>query len=143
MKVRILLTIFAISTIATPSLQAGQNQRNGTRNASCYSSLLSAVGQTLSAYIESMNPDGAIEVNGSDTQQPDTPFQFAWGDGSTTSGFFPQLHNYPDAAKNYVIAITATENNGSTQKLWVPVFFVPPSVREKSFPDISFQIPST
>ena len=90
-----------------------------------------------------MNPDGALEVNGSDPQQPDTPFQFAWGDGSTTSGFFPQQHNYTDAGKNYVIAITATENNGATQKLSVPVFFVAPSVREKSFPDISFPIPST
>jgi len=140
MKVRRLTTIFsiAIAMMVTPSLQAAI-----TNNFSCYSSLLSGAGQTLSANIESMNANGAVEVNGGDTQQPDTPFQFAWGDGSTTSGFFPQQHVYTNAGQNYGITITATENNGSTQTVSVPLFFVPPSVTKKSFPGISFQIPST
>jgi hypothetical protein len=144
MKVRTLtpiVAIAAIATMATPSLQA-QNQEAATSNASCYSALVSGT-QTLSAYIESMNTNGTVEVNGGDTQRPTTPFRWAWGDGSTTSGFFPQQHVYANAGQNYAITITATENNGSTQTVSIPLFFVHPSVTKKSFPGISFQIPST
>ncbi|MGD0221308.1 MAG: choice-of-anchor D domain-containing protein [Terriglobia bacterium] len=146
MNARVLTAIFVIAGIAlmpTSSLHAEQNQGNATSSASCYSSLLRGVGQTLSAFIESQNANGTVEVNGGDSQQPDTPFEFAWGDGSTTSGFFPQTHVYTSTTEDYVIAITATENDGSTQQYSVPVFFVPPSVTPKSFKGISFQIPST
>ena len=78
-----------------------------------------------------MNGNGTVEVNGVDTAQPTTPFEFAWGDGETTSGFFPQQHVYANAAENYVVAITATENNGTTQKYSVPVFFISPNVTKK------------
>ena len=125
------------------SLEAQQNQGNATSNVSCYSSLLSGEPQTLSAFVASQNADGAVEVNGVDTQQPDTPFEFAWGDGSTTSGWFPAQHTYANAGQNYVSTITATENNGSTETASAVVFFVAPSVTKKSFSGVSFQIPST
>ncbi|MGA8073232.1 MAG: choice-of-anchor D domain-containing protein, partial [Candidatus Acidiferrales bacterium] len=94
------------------------------------------------ANIESQNNNGTVEVNGVDTAQPTTPFEFTWGDGNTTSGFFPQEHSYTNVSQNYVITITATENNGSSQKYSVPLFFVDPTVAAESFPGISFQIPS-
>lgn len=136
-------TTHAVTTTAVASTPGPQfTQQPATAVASCYSSLL--VGpQTLSAYVESMNANGTIEVNGVDTQQPTTPFSFAWGDGSTTSGFFPQEHVYTSASQNYVITITASETNGSTQTFSLPVFFIAPSVAKKSFRGISFQIPST
>lgn len=144
MKIRSLVTVFSIvvlAIMATPTLRG--ESKSETNGASCYSSLLSGAGQTLSAYIESTNANGTVEVNGVDTQKPTTPFEFAWGDGSTTSGFFPQQHVYTNPSENYLITITATENNGSTQTFPLPVFFLAPSATKKSFPNISFQIPST
>jgi hypothetical protein len=81
-------------------------------------------------------------VNGGDSEQPTTPFQFSWGDSSSTSGFFPQQHVYANAGQNYVITVTATENNESTQQFSFPVFFVVPSITQQTLPGVSFQIPS-
>ena len=146
MKSRTLKSIIAmtaLAALASPIRLAAQNQSPAASAASCYSSLLSRTPQTVSASVESMNPNGTVEVNGGDTQQPDTPFKFVWGDGSTTSGYFPQQHVYTNAGQNYGISITATENNGSTQTASIPLFFVDPSVTRKTFPSISFQIPSS
>src|SRR5579863_5697460 len=146
MKVHSLTTVLAIAGIAmmaTPRLEAGQKTGAASVNASCYSSLLSGAPQTLSAFIDSQNANGTVEVNGGDSQQPSTPFQFAWGDGSTTSGFFPQQHVYANPSQNYAITVTATENNASKQTVSIPLFFVAPSVTKKSFRNILFQIPST
>jgi hypothetical protein len=137
------VAIAAATVLLAPSRLTAQNQATATNAASCYSSLVSGPAQTLSASIESMNANGTVEVNGGDTQQPDTPFKFAWDDGSTTSGFFPQQHVYTNTGQIYVITVTATENNGSTQTYSLPVFFVDPSVTIKSFPNISFQILSS
>ena len=146
MKSRTLISTIgmtALAALASPIRLAAQNQSPAASAASCYSSLLSGTPQTLSASVESTNPNGTVEVNGGDSQQPDTPFKFAWGDSSTTSGFFPQQHVYANAGQNYGITITATENNGSTQTVSIPLFFVDPSVTPKSFPGISFQIPTS
>jgi len=127
-----------LAALASPSEGAVPN---GV--ASCYSSLLSGPPSTLSAYVQSVNNDGAVVVNGGDTQQPTiTPFQFAWGDGSTTSGWFPQTHLYANAGQNYVITITATENNGATQQASAVVFFLPPAITPQVLSGVSFQIPS-
>jgi hypothetical protein len=135
-----LLLMFAL---VFPSLAVSQTKGPETSSASCYSSLLSASPPTLSAFVESQDDaNGTIEVNGVDTAEPTTPFQFAWGDGSTTSGFFPQQHIYSNTNQNYEITITATENNGSIQTTSIPLFFVTPSVAAKSFAQIVFQIPS-
>jgi len=139
MKFRTLMTVITISVLATiiaPSKAAAQG------GASCYSSLISGPPQTLSAMIESLNSDGSITVNGVDTQGPNTPFQWAWGDGNVTTGWFPQSHQYAIATQNYVITITATENNGTIQQYSFPVFFVPPTIAQPSLPGISFQIPT-
>jgi hypothetical protein len=137
MRINTLVAILVLVLLA-PLPGAAQS-----KPASCYSSLLSGAPPTLSAYVQSVNSNGTVGVNGVDTAQPTTPFEFAWGDGDTTSGFFPQQHVYANATENYVVAITATENNGTSQKYSVPVFFISPNVTKKLFPGISFQIPSS
>ena len=133
-----LFVLTLLAALASPSEGAVQNGA-----ASCYSSLLSGPPSTLSAYVQSINTDGTVVVNGGDTQQPTiTPFQFAWGDGSTTSGWFPQTHLYANAGQNYVITITATENNGETQQASTVVFFLPPEITPQVLSGVSFQIPS-
>jgi hypothetical protein len=145
MKIRLItcaIVIVIFTTFAPTNLSAAQ-QPEATGVASCYSSLLSGTSSTLSASIASMNANGTVEVNGADSARPTSPFEFAWGDGSSSSGFFPQTHVYASAAQNYGISITATENNGTTQEVSIPLFFVDPIVTKKSFPGISFQIPSS
>ena len=107
-----------------------------------YSSLLSGPTPTLSAFVQSLNPNGTVVVNGGDSARPTTPFVFSWGDGSSTSGFFPQQHTYISASQNYVITVTATENTGASQQFAFPVFFTAPSVTPQTLPNVSFQIPS-
>jgi hypothetical protein len=107
-----------------------------------YSSLLSGPAPTLSALIQNLDADGTVVINGGDTAQPTTPFTFSWGDGSSTSGFFPQQHTYSTTNYNYVITVIATENTGVKQSFAFPVFFTAPSVVGQAFPGVAFQIPS-
>jgi hypothetical protein len=140
--VMLIIVIIAFAVLSAPSQLAAQNQGSAVGAASCYSALLSGPSATLSAYVQSMNSNGTVVVNGVDTAQPDTPFQFSWGDGASTSGFFTQQHVYSNASQNYVITVTATENSGTTQQFSFPVFFTAPTIAEQSLPGISFQIPS-
>lgn len=138
-----IIAMAALATLAAPSVLAAPNPAPAASGASCYSSLLpGSPPQTLLAYVQSINSKGTVAVNGVDTAQPATPFQFAWGDGSTTSGFFPQTHIYANASQNYVITITATENSEATQQVSFPVFFTTPTITEQALPGVSFQIPS-
>lgn len=140
-KLVCIVVLVAFTALAASIRLAAQEPSSAPSPASCYSSLLAGP-QTLSASVESINSDGTVEVNGADSAGPDTPFQWSWGDGSSTSGFFPQEHLYTNTSQNYVIKITATENNGTTQKFSLPIFFVAPSITQKPLPGVSFQIPS-
>jgi hypothetical protein len=42
------------------------------------------------------------------------PFTWAWGDGISTQGWFPQTHTYADVHLNYNLQVSALEDNGST-----------------------------
>jgi uncharacterized protein (TIGR03437 family) len=138
-SVRIIPAI-AIIAVACNTLHAQKQVSDNP--VSCYSSLLSGSPPTLSANVDSISNNGTVVVNGADTAEPTTPFQWAWGDGSMTSGFFPQQHVYGSTSQNYVVAITATENNGSMQQFSLPVFFVAPLITAQPLPGVSFQIPS-
>jgi Abnormal spindle-like microcephaly-assoc'd, ASPM-SPD-2-Hydin len=145
MKSGTLMSIIAMTILAAPaapSRLAAQNQDSAGSAASCYSSLLSGPAPTLNAYVQSINSNGTVIVNGGDTLQPTAAFQFSWGDGSSTSGFFPQQHVYANASQNYVVTVTATENSGATQQFSFPVFFTAPPITQQSLPGVSFQIPS-
>lgn len=79
----------------------------------------------LSAFVVSSNSSGTVAINGGDTTQPTTPFTFNWGDGSSTSGFFPQQHVYADTTRNYGVIITAHHADGTSPQVSVGVTFNP------------------
>jgi hypothetical protein len=54
-----------------------------------------------------------VVINGVDTARPTTPFQFDWGDGTVTSGFFPQTKTYVEGGRAYRISVMATYQDGS------------------------------
>ncbi len=55
-----------------------------------------------------------VDINGGATPGPAvTSIVFNWGDGSTTTNFFPQSHTYA-AAGQYTIQVTANYNGGSS-----------------------------
>lgn len=137
----VIIPTVSLCAVALPIALNAQSLVSGSP-ASCYSALLSGSPPTLSASIQSINSNGTVVVDGVDTAQPTTSFQWAWGDGSKTSGFFPQQHVYANTNQNYVVTITATENNGTTQQFSFPVYFVPPSITPQALAGVSFQIPS-
>ena len=98
----------------------------------------SAVNATLTAHVQRLDPtSGAVAINGVDTRRPTKPFQFDWGDGTSSQNFFPASHIYVDLRRNYVVKVTATYEDGSTQSVSVPVTFrdskpAPPAAPAKS-----------
>ena len=111
-----------------------------------YGSLLSNNPPTLSAWVETLNPSGSVTILGVDTAQPpaSTPFTFVWGDGSATTGYFPQAHTYVNPAQNYIVTITIHENSGGTQQVQVPVLFSAGlAISPQTLPsNVIFRIPS-
>ena len=50
---------------------------------------------------------GTVLINGLDTNQPDTPFTWSWGDGKMDQSFFPATHTYADRTTTYTVTVTA------------------------------------
>jgi hypothetical protein len=100
---------------------------------------------TLSAQVQSVSASTRTAViNGSDTRQPMIPFTFAWGDGSTSRGFFPQSHVYSNAKQNYVLRVTAHYGGSSTDSVDVSVIFVAPTISPVPYPPAAtVSIPKT
>src|SRR5436305_4231118 len=69
---------------------------------------------------------GTVQLTGGDARGPQTPFTWAWGDGVTTTGFFPLSHTYANVTQNYVLQVTAHENDGSTDCAQINITFAPP-----------------
>jgi hypothetical protein len=84
---------------------------------------------TTSQLTANAQPTGSIaQLNGNDSKAPTSPFSIDWGDGSSTSGFFPSNHTYADATRNYVITLTSHEKDGSSLVIQVPVLFAAPTI---------------
>ncbi|MGD1095523.1 MAG: hypothetical protein ABSB35_26450 [Bryobacteraceae bacterium] len=72
--------------------------------------------RTLQLFAPSIDRTGhSIVLNGVDTRRPTKPFQFEWGDGTVSRGFFPQRKIYskhgPHAA--YTVRVLSTYPDGS------------------------------
>ncbi|HEU0139657.1 MAG TPA: hypothetical protein VFQ79_08105 [Bryobacteraceae bacterium] len=76
---------------------------------------------------------GVVVINGGDTRQPSTPFTFDWGDGQTTSGFFPQQHRYAQV-KNYIVTVAANYGGGETDRAQALTRLVPPAIQPVPLP---------
>ena len=129
------LPISLPSITATNSIPAQPILSAPATNSFTFQSALFGPLQTLSLNVVSVNPtNGAVTINGNDTRAPSTPFQWQWGDGSVTSGGFPQSHTYPNTTSNYVVTVTAFYNDGSTGTAQTVVWFKPPSVLPVTLP---------
>jgi hypothetical protein len=100
---------------------------------------------TLSLSIQSLDKStGKVTVNGGDTQAPTIPFTWNWGDGSVTSGFFPQSHTYTTMMKNYILNVTANYSGGAKDSAGILLRFVSPSINPIVLsPDIAVTVPKT
>ena len=85
--------------------------------------------KTLSLFLAAKdNTTGLVSVNGVDTAQPTTAFRFDWGDGTTSTTWFPGTHTYSDTSRNYQVKVTAFYGNGVTDDVTLAIqFVVPPS----------------
>lgn len=85
---------------------------------------------TLSVRIESIDKEtGKVVLNGTDTQCPQRPFTWNWGDGTVTEGFFPQEHVYGDLKGSYVAEVTAHYPEGGRDVQRISIRFQEGSVR--------------
>jgi hypothetical protein len=87
----------------------------------------------LSINLASSSPNGNVTVNGADLQ-PLTGFVFDWGDGTTTTGFFPASHTYTNVTKNYTVTVTALQVSGSRPTAQLLVLFVNPVLTNPPLP---------
>lgn len=79
---------------------------------------------TLNPSVSSLNQTtGFVEVNGVDSKAPIIPFKFEWGDGTSSTGFFPTSHTYADKTKDYILKVTATYSDGSTDFVLLNIIF--------------------
>lgn len=110
-----------------------------------YKKYLFGTPPTLTLTVQSVNTvSGSVTVNGDDSQAPITPFSWLWGDGATSTGYFPQTHTYFDTQKNYVVKVIATYSGGSKDSVEVLVRFASPSITPIYLsPDIAVMIPDT
>lgn len=80
----------------------------------------------LKLWKESQSGD-TIEFNGVDPRQPtQTAFTWIWGDGTRTTGWFPQSHDYAGSDRPYTITVIAAEDDGTSDCVQLTV---PPSRR--------------
>lgn len=84
---------------------------------------LSGPPQSLWAHAQSVDPTGAVTINGVDIRRPTIPFTFSWGDGTTSEGWFPASHAYADATRNYLARVTARYSASEQDFVEVPVHF--------------------
>jgi hypothetical protein len=98
---------------------------------------------SLTISIQSIDTDtGHVIVNGVDTQGPQIPFTWDWGDGQVTSGFFPRQHTYSNLTKNYIITTTSHYSDGGTDTAQTLARFVAPQISPITFhSEINVTIP--
>ena len=96
---------------------------------------LTGSSRTLTLNVLSADPSTrSATVGGNDSRAPTLAFTFAWGDGNTTTGFFPQTHVYAAATQNYVVRVTAHYSSSTTDSTDVVVRFVAATLNPTSFP---------
>jgi len=90
--------------------------------------------KTLSLNLDSLNLiTGEVVINGVDMKAI-APFNFDWGDETTSSGYFPQNHIYQDISKNYVVKVVAYYSNNDTDQEQIVVTFTAPKINQQFLP---------
>ncbi len=97
----------------------------------------------LSIAVTHLNPTtGNVTINGA-VSGAQGSFQFIWGDGSRTEGFFPQNHVYEDRTKNYTVEVRVRLMDGRLESKKAVVRFVAPQPLNFAIdPRLQVRIPS-
>jgi hypothetical protein len=95
---------------------------------------LSGPPQSLRAAAQSVDPAGAVTINGVDMRRPPLPFTFSWGDGMTSQAWFPASHTYADTTRNYLVRVTAHYSATEQDFVDVPVRFRPSALQPVPYP---------
>jgi hypothetical protein len=95
---------------------------------------LSGPPQSLRATAVSVDPRGAVTINGVDTRRPTIPFTFSWGDGTTSQAWFPASHSYADTTRNYVVRVTAHYSATEQDFVDAPVRLRPSALQPVPYP---------
>jgi hypothetical protein len=105
--------------------------------------ILGTGNSALSIWLESIDPGGAVTVNGVD-MEPLTGFIFDWGDDSNTQSFFPATHTYTDTTRNYVVTVTALHVSGGRPTAQLALLFATPVLTNPPLPaTLHVTIPNT
>lgn len=119
----------------TPSEQASsvpELRRLTTQQTFRYQGLRSPAAPSLTiSIVRADSETGMVELNGSDSRQPTTPFMIEWGDGDSTHGGFPQTHRYANLDQNYVINVTAYYSPETSDTTRTFLRFVPAKLTPK------------
>ncbi len=110
-----------------------------------FASAISGPPPSLTVFVQHASPlTGAVVINGVDTAQPQVPFTFEWGDGVSTSTFFPASHTFADTGRNYVVRVTAHYPGGATGEAAVLIWFRIPKIQYVPLdPLLAVSIPQT
>jgi hypothetical protein len=96
-----------------------------SKDAFNYSKCLFGRPKTLCANLASIDREtGTVEVGGVDSGQPRQPFDWEWGDGARSTGWFPQRHSYQQDRRNYFVRVTSHYLGGKSDSTELPVCFV-------------------
>ena len=78
---------------------------------------------SLRAWIERLDDSTLnVQINGVDTKRPTDPFDFNWGDGTITTGWFPQHHTY-NVQGDFQVRIVSHYQGGTSDSTSVEVVF--------------------
>ena len=120
---RYLVLVSVVSTLVASLCAASSDKA-----AFDYSECLFGRPKTLHVSVARMDPkNGTVECNGCDNGRPQQPFTWDWGDGETSTGFFPQTHSYKDHHRNYVVKVTSHYPDGKNDTAEAIVHFCPPA----------------
>jgi len=127
-----------------PNLDVGTPPGAGSNPVFDFKQQLFGSPSTLSASVQEINTaTGHVLITGGDSECPTIPFTFNWGDGTVDEGWFPKEHTYADAARNYVVKVTAHYSGGGTNLAETVARFAPPDIDPVALPsELAVTIPS-
>ena len=111
-----------------------------------YRTLINGATSAFSASLSAIDTSsGAVTINGvlAPPAAASGPFTFTWGDGTTTTRFFPATHTYADRTQNYIAAVAAADTAGHQYLTQVVVRFADAAVTTRELPpDLKVTVPA-
>ncbi len=129
MKIRTAWVLLAVLPLLLMGATAARSDVN-------FSQYLFDEPMTLMAWVQEVNQStGYVVVSGVDMSGPPVPFVWNWGDGNTSSSWFPGTHTYADTTRNYVCTVRADYAPGDSDSVQMVIRFAAPDVTPVALPD--------